>query len=311
MCTIGNVFSTEKGNVWNSVFKQCDLIDSTTFMEPQVCNLNEIRYVPFTRQKSDGTTPAWAGVNEYGVSFVAADSYLKKRHSSTETETLKDWNRRESVLKTGETVFDMYLGLITRYKNAGDAVRSAEEWYRKHLHKTHATDSNASDILLVADGRSAYFVEAKEESPHAVTVVTIRRDSGFFCSTNHMRMIYGAQPYEENHSTYLRLQRAEAILQTNPSRSGVGELLRDTYYGESVWSICRSKTIRVDQETPFYTQASVLIDVERAGADKPRVMVEYVLNGNPSPLNAAQIWAPFTSSRKETIPYIGSRSLYE
>jgi hypothetical protein len=300
MCTIGNVFYKDYPG-WNGVFKQCDLTDKTDFLPPKVLTIpaRKIAYVPFTRQKNDGTTPAWAGVNNRGVCYVAADSYLKKPQVSG----AEGWNRREAVLESGETVFDMYESLITQYENAKDAADHAVDWYRRNLHNnTH----DASDILLVADAKNSFFIEAKEEAGLKVTtVVKIQRQNGSFCSTNHIRMIYGAQPYEENHSTYLRLQRAEAILQANPTHAGAGELLRDKYYGDSVWSICRSKEITVGQEAPYYTQASILINVSANDA-----VVEYVLNGNPSQKGAAIKWHPFNSKDKgKTIDYIGEGGL--
>jgi hypothetical protein len=155
MCTIGNIFFTDRGSGWNGVFKQCDLTDPTDFIDPVVCTAPQtgIRYLPFTRNKQNKSTLAWAGVNEHGVCFVAADSYLKEQDSSG----AKGWNRRETVLEAGGTVFDMYLKLITHHATAEKAAESAAQWYESSLHSEH---NDMSDILLVADGRSAYFIEA-------------------------------------------------------------------------------------------------------------------------------------------------------
>ena len=69
MCTIGVAFSG--GNI--CTFKQCDLIPVTRFNEPDVRRgSNGVgTYIAMTRQGSDGI---WAGVNDAGVGFVAADS---------------------------------------------------------------------------------------------------------------------------------------------------------------------------------------------------------------------------------------------
>lgn len=278
------------------MFKQCDLIDKTEFIEPAVIidSVTNIRYTPFTRRKPDGTTPAWAGVNEYGVCFVAADSYLPNAHNA------EKWGRGAFKSPSGETVFDMYLDLITQFHKADDAVKTAERWYKEHF----AGDDKQTDILFVADAYSSYFIEARGNS-----VVAIKRNAKFFCSTNHLRMIYGAQPYEENHSTYLRLQRAEAVLAAKPSHEGVGDLLRDKYYGDSVWSICRSSNISVVQEQPYFTQASVIFNVPQDKNESKDVVVEYVINNNPSVENVAQVWRPFTGTAKQTIGYIGQGDL--
>jgi hypothetical protein len=291
MCTIGNVFSQERlGLTWNSVFKQCDLEEATQFIEPSLIQDGEIRYVPFTRYKLEtGTQPAWAGVNEYGVCFVAADSYLPSDAKTASTAS-------------NETVFDMYLSLIRDFKCAAKAKDKAVQWYKDNF-KNH---DDLTDILLIADAEYSYFIEARGN-----IVLVIERTDKFFCSTNHLRMIYGAQPYEQNHSTYLRLQRAEAVLNANPSHEGVGNVLRDRYYGESVWSICRSNSVSVTQERPFYTQASVIFNVPQDNNEFKDVVVEYVISTDknkpvcPSVKNVAKVWHPFSGTAKQTIEYIG------
>lgn len=298
MCTIGNLFSAnQQGSRFHTVFKQCDLKDATEFNVPMITMDLEtkIRYVAFTRNKEDGTTPAWSGINEYGVSFVAADSYLK----NTELEGYKHVRYINTPHET--SVFDMYLNLIAKYKTASEAVEYAAAFYREEM-----AGSADTDILLVADANCSYFIEA-----YAGKVISIERREKFFVSTNHMRMIYGAVPYENNHSTYLRLERAEAVLEHNPTHNGVGDLLRDQYYGESVWSICRSNEICVPEESPFYTQASVIFNVpSEAGADgKRNSLVEFVINGKPDEKGKGVQWKPFTDGEQISVDYIGKGEL--
>jgi hypothetical protein len=289
MCTIGNVFSTEGKVRFNTVFKQCDLENAAAFIEPAVAidKYSGIRYLPFTRKSDDGTSPhAWAGVNEYGVSFVAADSYLKAGSDSG----LQYINAPKS-----SSVFDMYNNIIARYKTAEEATAYAKEFYKLEL-------KGGTDILLIADAESSYFIEAGGGNVIAMCVT-----ERFFASTNHMRMLYGAVEYENNHSTYLRLQRAESILQNSPTHNGVGDVLRDKYFGQSVWSICRSNTLRSKEESPFYTQASVIINVPGVAGEsgKRDVSVEYVINGKPDKANIGVLWHPFTSVNQIGIEYIG------
>lgn len=300
MCTIGNIFYTGRNDIkYNTIFKQCDLQDATTFISPAV-NINTdtgIKYVPFTREKGDGTTPAWSGINEYGVSFVAADSYLRKNNNKNDISTKNSNSLLYVDMPKTTSVFDMYLDLIAKYKTAKEAADSAEAFYREYL--KGETDT---DILLVADATTSYFIEAL-----AGNVICVECEKNFFASTNHMRMIYGAVDYANNHSTYLRLQRAEAILQSNPTHSGVGDLLRDKYYGQSVWSICRSNNIVVSQEAPFYTQASVIFNVP-LNSDSSGLkdsLVEFVINGKPDEQGKGFIWRPFTSTYQTPVDYIG------
>ncbi|MEI8633347.1 hypothetical protein P4S72_17350 [Vibrio sp. PP-XX7] len=66
--------------------------------------------------------------------------------------------------------------------------------------------------------------------------------------------------YPANHSTYLRLRRAEAILQEKPCEAGIRLLLTDQYYGKTELSVCR-ETEYVGQE--FHAQAAALFTATR------------------------------------------------
>lgn len=302
MCTIGSAFYDINGVGVQSVFKQCDLINKTEFIDPKVITDNDskIRYVPFTRIKGN-ETPTWAGINEYGVSFVAADSYLD--------------SQKEGALKNHEeknaSVFDMYLRIISSYTNAEDAVVMAKEFYEN---KIYADPSDPlTDILLISDAENMYFIETVNKR-----VRIIHRTNGHFASTNHCRMFFEAVPYEQNHSTYLRLDRAEKILQTKPDIDGIGDLLCDSYYGETVWSVCRYANLTENinksddnlgsntEEDLYYTQAAVIFSVRPIyGSDKPEIICEFVLNGNASEKGKGCIWRPFIDTSSEKIEYIG------
>lgn len=306
MCTIGSAFYRVNEVNVQSVFKQCDLVPPTKFLPPTVqtavnqvgdANMPEsIRYVAFTRVKED-KYPAWAGVNEYGVSFVAADSYLDKNKE----------NHVNNFSKSSNTVFDMYLRIITSYTTAKEAAMMAKEYY-----ETVNYGDVLTDILLIADEKEMYFIETVNKK-----VRIIQREIGYFVSTNHCRMFYEAVPYEQNHSTYLRLDRAEKILQGKADINGIGDLLRDSYYGKTVWSVCRyasltgvndeNATKESAEEELYYTQAAVIFTVKpRSGSGgKPEVVCEYVLNNNASVENAGYSWRPFEDKEPKTVSYIG------
>lgn len=306
MCTIGSSFYHLNGINVQSVFKQCDLVNPTQFLTPVVKTAvnkardadapETIRYVAFTRIRGN-ECPAWSGINEYGVSFVAADSYLDKNKVSPKKNAVLD----------SDTVFDMYLRIITTYTTAKEAVMMAKKYY-----ETVEYADLLTDILLIADEREMYFIETVNKR-----VRIIQRNIGHFVSTNHCRMFYEAAPYEQNHSTYLRLDRAEKILQSRADINGIGNLLRDSYYGKTVWSVCRYANLtglddgksekESAEEEMFYTQAAVIFTVKPCSQSdgKPEVICEYVINGNASVENAGYTWRPFENKAPQKVAYIG------
>jgi len=263
MCTIGNVFS--KIDNAQLVFKQCDLVDKVEFYKPEIKtnNITGISYVPFMRKGSEG---AWCGVNNYGVSFVAADSYI-------------DEQGKEQLKKSfGNPIFDQYMKIISECTTATEATEMMKEFYTKKF--------DEPDILLIADGQNSFFIEAYGSKEKGVQIV--QRKNGHFASTNHFRMVYGAVPYYNNHSTYLRLQRAESVLQSQPSLEGVQNVLKDRYYGDSVWSVCRTANADTPpEEAKFFTQASAIfvINDENNQNGLPKIDCYYQINGNPETNN--------------------------
>lgn len=301
MCTIGSVFYNVKNTNVQSIFKQCDILScETKFLEPKVLVDSEtnIRYLPFTRVNGD-SQPAWAGINEYGVSYVAADSYI-------------DENKSEAFKYSGAieaSVFDMYLKIISKYKTAQEAVEMARKFYQTTKYADLPTD-----ILLISDTKDMYFIETLGDR-----VRIIHRNSGHFVSTNHCRTFMEAVPYEQNHSTYLRLDRAEKIIQGKPDNNGIGDLLRDSYYGKTTWSLCRYAYITdfdeagkteddpTIKEARYFTRAAVIFTVKpnRTEGEKPEIICEYVINNNASVKNAGYVWKPFTGETPKNVDYIG------
>jgi len=291
MCTIGNSFWEQSGFLNNTVFKQCDLVDPTVFLNPvKKTSQAGIDYVAFTRNRGD-LTPAWAGVNEYGVCFVAADSYLKKNEKGL-------WK----TIENAPTVFDMYLRIITDYKTARDAVAMAKDFY-----ETVDYSDDLTDILMIGDSHETFFIETLNKE-----VRIVRRTNGHFASTNHCRMFYGTAPYDQNHSTFLRLNRAEALLNKRDDNTGIGDLLRDSYYGKTVWSVCRYKSVtdadieivESTDEDMFYTQACVMFTIMPKEVSLPRVVCEFVTNGNAKD-KEGYVWLPFEDGEPSKPVFIG------
>lgn len=247
MCMIGS----QLRDSFAISYKQCDLAKHTQFYEPIILNgLDGIRYLKFGRE---GNTGSWCGVNNYGVSVVAADAYLE------DSVCVKD-NAASTI-----GIFDAYSKIVSDYKDAKSAAEFMREFYQAFLQP---------DILLISDAKASYYIEAlngevivieKQYTPHA-------RDN-YFCVTNHFRLLHGSVGYANNQSTYLRLQRGELLAAQDTS---VFEMLVDQYYGKSVMSICRDKTITPSGEEPFFTQASAVF-----ATNGQQVNCAYLINGNP------------------------------
>jgi hypothetical protein len=249
MCTIGAYFY----NDYTLSFKQCDLANSTEFYQPEILvGLDGIRYMKFGRKGNDGS---WCGVNNFGVSFSAADSYL---NSEIESKV------KCSIPTT--TIFDAYLKIISEQKDAYNAARFMCDFYKLFIY---------ADIVLISDYKETYYIEAFDGE-----VICVKRsfshktNDNHFINTNHFRYIHGAVDYNNNHSTYLRLERAEILSQQK--NKSVFYLLSDQYYGKSVNSICRSNEIVPKGEEPYFTQATAVFAVNGQS-----VNCAYLINGNP------------------------------
>ncbi len=245
MCTIGTVFTggplSQKGRI-NS-FKQCDLTKQTTFYPPKLRQqTSQILYFAFTRESVDGI---WAGINDHGVSFVAADAYTNTQYTVPPEENSR--------------LFQKYEDSIAQNTTAAGAIAMLEQFYLDGF--------PGPDIVLLTDPEGAIFLEFSPTDG----IRTIRVPDIFFSSTNHFRILPDAIDYEENHSTYLRLARAEAILEKDPM-NGIKTVLKDQHYGQSELSICRI----AQQPVEYYTQATVIFSVSPVG-----ISSQYIINGNP------------------------------
>ncbi|MDF0733455.1 hypothetical protein P0Y43_22435 [Pseudomonas entomophila] len=260
MCTIGAVFSEGRLNT----FKQCDLIPITHFNEPDVrAGRNGVgSYVAMTRQGGR----VWAGYNDQGVSFVAADAY---------TTTAANYYATDDQVNA---LFTAYEDSISSYRTAPEAAESLANFYRTMGGNTPFPAPDISLITGWADAQRtrqvAIFIEYMPTPFNQSPVRQIVRSDGFFVSTNNFRLQPNAVDYPANHSTYLRLDRAEKILQNDPTLRGVKTLLSDQYYGRTELSICRETDY---PGVEFQTQATALFT-----ASRDELMCEYQINGNPA-----------------------------
>lgn len=271
MCTIGVVFD---GDIINT-FKQCDLIPVTHFNEPEVrTGTNGVNnYIAMTRAGSDGI---WAGSNDAGVGFVAADSYT--------TNSAGYYTTGDQV----DALFQAYEASISSYTSAKDAADSLCAFYRGD---DGGTPFPAPDIAMItgwADTNKtepiAIFIEYMPNPYNRNSIRTIEVSSGFFASTNHFRLQPEAVNYPANHSTYARLKRAEMILQADPTLNGIETLLQDQYYGSTELSVCR-ETDYIGAE--FHTQGTFVLSADTTSG----IACQYQINGNPK-TNPLQTFSP-------------------
>jgi hypothetical protein len=215
-------------------------------------------YVALAR--GDGNGHMWSAVNSAGVAFVAADAYT--------TSSLYDVTSDQT-----EALFAAYEDSVRGYPTARAAANRLTKFYLDGF--------PAPDIALYSgwedtpQGRRpvTIFLEYMPNPSNQAKVREIVRNDGFFVSTNHFRLQPEAIDYSSNHSTYLRLNRAETILQSSPNKNGVFELLSDQYYGQTELSICRETAY---PGLEFRTQATSVFSVGNDG-----VHCDYQINGNP------------------------------
>lgn len=255
MCTIGVVM--DQSNI--VTFKQCDLIPTVNFRLPETRRGTRDVEAYIALSRGEGEGHMWSGVNSNGVAFVAADAYT--------TSSLYNVTPEQT-----EALFSAYEDSVRGCSSPREAAA--------RLSKFYLAGFPAPDIALYSgwedspSGRIpvAIFLEYMPNPSNQSPVRQIVRHEGYFVSTNHFRLQPESITYPSNHSTYLRLNRAETILQSSPNKDGVLELLRDQYYGPTELSICRETDY---QGQEFHTQATSVFTVGGS------IECEYQINGNP------------------------------
>jgi hypothetical protein len=247
MCTIGTVF--QNNGVY--VYKQCDLTITKQFYDP-VEKQQKLRYLAMPREGRPGL---WAGLNENGVCFVAADAYTNRTYETPDDAVNALFNSYEDAVGNGGT--------------AREAAKILEDFYLNGYQKTLFP---GPDIALFADSKQAIFIEFTPGSNNHNPIREVTVNNNYFASTNHFRIQPDAVVYESNHSTYLRLARSETILEKNPDHSGIIAVLTDQYYGPSELSICRI----AQYSGEYFTQATAVF-----GSFPDTLSLEYQINGNP------------------------------
>lgn len=238
MCIIGSVFDTEK----IFTFKQCDLSQKVKFFEPEIRTGKAGKYIAFAREGRPGI---WAGINNYGVSFTAADVYTTKEYEVSDHQV--------------NNLFLHYEQSIADFQTARKAIDFLKSFFLEKF--------PAPDKVLISDRKESIYLEFSPEEGCREKIIS----QNFLVSTNHFDSLSGSVSQQENPSTYIRLKRAKEILEKNPLKKGIKKLLQDENEGKSENSICRYS----QKDREFFTQAVVLFTVS-----PKNISVEYVVNGN-------------------------------
>lgn len=271
MCTIGAVFDGGKVHA----FKQCDLIPVTDFNTPLVKagQGGVASYVAMTRgagssgskAAAPGSDHMWAGANSCGVAFVAADAYTTSANyyaTSAQTEALfAAYEHAVAAFTTARAAADYLAGF---YQDMGDGTGFPAPDIS--LFAGWADEAQTQPISILLEYMPRPYLHA--------SVREIVRHEGYFAQTNHFRIQPEAISYPANHSTYLRLQRAERILEQRPDHGGITEVLSDRYYGKCELSICR-ETDYIGEE--YHTQATAIFNAMPGQVP----VLDYQVNGNP------------------------------
>jgi hypothetical protein len=283
MCTIGATLSS------NTVitFKQCDLTDPTTFEPPQKRTGSAGPYVAMTR---DGRPGLWAGGNSHGVCFTAADNYTRSINAAGQPHSLIRTSTHQGESSPVDALFAAYEAAVADHTSAADAANALSHFY-VNGNASHEGPFPAADIAIFADPSTIIYMEYSPvgdftfdgrgdivSATGTPSVRTVERDHGHFVSTNNARLFNTCVTYPMNQSTYLRLERASALMREDDGVGGIHRLLSDQYYGPTDRSICRVAR----EPGQYYTQASVIFVGTLHPADGlVDLECQYVINANP------------------------------
>lgn len=232
MCTIGAILGESL-----LLFKNRDLTHGKPNPPPEVRE-GKYRYLGFGREKGIGT---WAGINEKGLGLVASDAHTTKKYQSPKNAS--------------DLVFGAYEKALSEKRSASSAKKSLIEFYG---------GLKLPDIVLVADRKRAIVIEY---SPERRRLEGIR--AGFVVRTNNFIIAPGAKPREDDPDTYLRYERARALLSSDSSIGGVKALCRDHASGPSLNSICRHSEKGYNTIYSAIMQASENISAEYLANEHP------------------------------------------
>lgn len=235
MCTIGAVIN--KGLI---LFKNCDLKKDVVFFKPKKLE-GKYKYLAFTRKGRPGL---WAGINEFGLGLVAADTYTKKEYKA------KPY--------TVYNIFKGYEKTIADCKNTDEAISFLKSYYKNKI-------KVVPDLAIVADKNK---IAAFEFAPG--NKFGIKFSKNFILRTNQFKILKGGKNKNEDPESHIRFNNALKIMQKNSSLNSIMELCKDHKNGLSRFSICRHGA-----KGEYKTKATTIM------AANKEVKAYYIINNFP------------------------------
>ncbi len=220
MCTIGSTLNNEL-----IIFKNCDLIKETKFYKPKI-RKGKYKYLAFARRGKPGL---WAGINQFGLGIVAADTYTKKKYRA-KPYTLYN-------------IFKGYEKTVSDFKNVDEAINFLKEHYKNKI-------KVVPDLIIVADRNQMAVFEFIPPDKFGIRI----KNKGYILRTNQFRILKGGRDENEDPESYIRLNNALKIIQKNDSLSSIKRLCKNHKNGPGKFSICRH-----GKTEEHKTQASVIM----------------------------------------------------
>ena len=234
MCIIGAI-KTKHGF---QIFKQLDLKIKTKIFSPEIRSGKAGKYLAFSRENITGI---WAGMNEHGLTFTAADADCKKDFPFSNQDKKK--------------LFNFYEKIVADFSNLQDAEKFICEKFKNDFH--------IADILAI--GNKEKFILFKFHPPQICERHEISNHA-LFC-TNHFQETKNLSlnlTSEKNSSTFLRLKTVQKLFAKNKK---IEEILQNHENGPSEKSICRH-----GKNGQFFTQACVIFKIEE------KLTAKFILN---------------------------------
>ena len=237
MCTIGAVY----GGKELILFKNCDMVKKGKFYRPKK-RKGKYEYLAFTRKGRPGL---WAGINEYGLGIVAADTYTKKEYKA-----------KKSVV---DEIFRGYEKAIADFKTTDEAVKFLKKFYKSRI-------KIVPDLLILADRKKATAFEFTPPNKFGLKSVS----KGFVLRTNQFKILGGGKNRKEDPESHIRFANALALLKKDSSVKGIERLCRNHRSGPGKCSVCRH-----GKKGGYKSQASAIMVAGKG------VKAHYIINGFP------------------------------
>jgi len=238
MCTIGVINNKNK----LIIFKNCDLKDKVLFYKPKKRN-GKYCYLAFTRNNMPGL---WAGINQFGLAIVAADTYTKKIYKSD--------------TQTSNNIFKGYEKTVSDHKNVNEALSFLKNFYKNKI-------KLVPDIVMVADRDKMAVLEFAPPNSFGIKI----KKRGYLLRTNQFKILKGGKNKSRDPESHIRFESALKRIESFESVGSIINLCRDHVNGPSKFSVCRH-----GKNNEFKTQASAIM----VASDKT-IEAYYVINSFP------------------------------